>query len=325
MNPLRRAMGALALLSLLVTLAVGSGAPTADAQQRVVGAADFRGAPQLVPGQYQDTIVTGDNAWYSLVYTNNTPYKFDVSFAGAAPGDAELVATFVAPTLSNVSGPSASIDGRGVEYPSGHTNVWFLKVSLMSSGQAGIEYPIIISVDGVLNETIEPCREVPGCTLDTEFAALTDELDLAKANLAELRAQETTENVTAEIQNLKGFIETSDLLTPKAQARQARAEATMARLCDPDPICTEFPQPAPRPVVLGLILGFGALGLGGYRALNRFRNAPEDGESKPDGKGNGGNGGGKGDGGTRPPEPTQPQGPSPAQSEAEAAVFVMTE
>ncbi|MBT6445395.1 MAG: hypothetical protein HOK58_10470, partial [Acidimicrobiaceae bacterium] len=96
------ALGVLTALIAIVT-AVGPWSPTADAQAVVVGSADFRNAPQLPPGQYVDRIVTGDTAWYSIIYTNNTPYNFDVAFQDSPPDrGVDLSVSLVAPTLTTV-------------------------------------------------------------------------------------------------------------------------------------------------------------------------------------------------------------------------------
>ena len=78
------AMSVMALLVIVVS-AVGSFSPGAQAQTGVTGTADFRNAPRLSPGSYVDRIVTGDSAWYSIIYTNSTPYKFEVDFQGGRP------------------------------------------------------------------------------------------------------------------------------------------------------------------------------------------------------------------------------------------------
>ena len=262
-------------LGLLVGTA-GSFAPDADAQAAVTGTADFRNAPQLPPGTYFDRIVTGDSAWYAIVYTNGTPYEFEVDFQGADPGRGfDLNVSFVAPTLTTVDGPGDVVAGRGVNYPAGHTNVWFLKVSLDSADQVGIEYPISIQVAGVQAESVENCSDIPGCVLDDEYAAVNVALAEATAELERARSQETLAAVRAEIENLRGFAESADTLAPAAQARLARAEAVMAELCAPEVMCDEFPPPGTKTPIIGWIVGLGALGFGGYRAFNKFTRDPE--------------------------------------------------
>lgn len=272
-------------LAVLLAALVGLSAtfvPQAVGQGSVVGSADFRNAPQLLPGEYVDRIVTGDTAWYSVIYTNNTPYEFEVSFRGVDPGrDATLSVSFVAPTLTTVNGPSRLVTGSGVEYPAGHTNVWFLKVSLSTTGQAGLEYPILIRATGIQSVGTEPCADTPGCSLDDEYASNNVALADATAALETLRAQETLERVESELENLRGFAESDETVGPAALARLGRAEATLAGLCAPDPTCDEFPDPGSKTPLVGWIFGLAALGLGAYRAFKRFTKQPTDEAAKP--------------------------------------------
>jgi len=265
----------------LVAFLLGTGAlgtPAAQAQAQVVGTADFRNAPQLAPGEYLDRIVTGDSAWYSVVYTNSTPYEFAVEFAGPAPdGGFDLNVSFVAPTLTTVDGPAPVVDGDGVDYPSGHTNEWFLKVSLDTGDQVGVEYPITISVAGVRSESLEDCGDIPGCVLDQEYAAVNVALAEATAEFEQAQSRESLDAVQSEIDNqLRGFAESTAALAPAAEARLARAEATMAELCAPDAMCDEFPEPQSRTPWTGWIIGVGALGFGGYRAFKKLTSETEE-------------------------------------------------
>ena len=268
------AMSVIALLVLVVS-AVGSFSPGAQAQTGVTGTADFRNAPRLSPGSYVDRIVTGDSAWYSIIYTNSTPYKFEVGFQGVDPGPGfDLNVSFVAPTLTTVDGPAGLVDGTGVEYPAGHTNVWFLKISLETSDQIGVDYPIIIGVDGVQTVSVEACGDIDGCVLDDEYAGIAIALAEANADLEAARSQETLTAVEAEIENLRGFTESARTLAPEAEARLARAEAVMVELCAPVSMCDEFPDPGSKTPLFGWVLGLGALGLGGFRAFKELTTEP---------------------------------------------------
>ena len=272
-SPIRSAVTLLVIsLALLAPLAVFI--PTASAQTTVVGSADFRNAPQLPPGQYVDRIVTGDTAWYAVIYTNSTPYRFEVSFQGNAPAGVDLSASFVAPTLTTVDGPAQVVEGNGVEYPAGHTNVWFLKVSLNTSSQIGVEYPIVINVEGVQTLGVEPCADDPDCELDDEYAAINVALAEAEAELEQLRAAETTDAVQAEIENIRGFQESADSLGPRAQARLAQLEAQLAEKCAPEPDCEEFPDPGSKTPIIGWIIGFAAIALGVRKAVKKLRQDP---------------------------------------------------
>jgi len=275
MTPHRNLAMSVMTLLILVVSAVGSFSPDAHAQTGVTGTADFRNAPQLLPGSYVDRIVTGDSAWYAIIYTNGTPYEFEVGFQGADPGRGlDLNVSFVAPTLTTVDGPAALVDGNGVEYPAGHTNVWFLKVSLETSDQIGVEYPIVISVAGVQAVSVEACGDIDGCVLDDEYAAIKVALAEANADLEAARSQETLAAVEAEIENLRGFAESADTLAPAAEARLAGAEAIMAELCAPISMCDEFPDQGSTTPLVGWIFGLGALGFGVFKVFKKLTTDP---------------------------------------------------
>ncbi|MGY9082282.1 MAG: hypothetical protein ACKVK3_06735 [Acidimicrobiales bacterium] len=269
-------MSVMALLILVVS-AVGSFGPDAHAQGQTIGTADFRNAPQLTPGSYLDRIVTGDSAWYSVIYTNGTPYEFEVDFQGANPGTGfDLTLSFVAPTLTTVDGPAAVVIGNGVDYPAGHTNVWFLKVSLETSNQNGVEYPIIVSVDGVQSASLEACSDIDDCVLDDDYAAINVALAEATAGLEIARSQEKAAAVEAEIENLRGFAESAGTLAPAAQSRLVQAEAIMAQMCAPLTLCDEFPDPGSKTPVIGWIFGLGALAFGGFRVFKKLTTEPTE-------------------------------------------------
>ncbi len=121
----------------------------------------------------------------------------------------------------------------------------------------------------------DPCNDTPGCTLDEEYANNNVDLAEARAALDELRAQETTASVEAEIDNLRGFAQVSDEFGPAAQARLAQAEAKLADLCAPESTCDEFPDPGSKTPLFGWIIGLAALGFGIYRAMKRLGKGPE--------------------------------------------------
>lgn len=252
----------MAAAALLVALMV-SFVPPADAQAPVTGTADFRNAPLVTPGSYTDRIVTGDSAWYAVVYTNDTPYEFSVDFQGSGAEGLDLTASFVAPTLATVDGPAVALAGSG-SYPVGSTNVWFVKVTLETSGQVGVEYPIVLTVAGIESVGTEDCSTDASCTLDDELAATTTELEELRSSAEVVRAAETTDRVEAEIENLIGFRDSANALLPGAQSRLNRAEASMADLCNPDPFCDPIPNPGSSTPLLGWVVGLAALAGGGY-------------------------------------------------------------
>jgi len=272
----QRCLAAVVVFTLAVTGFAWAVVPVADAQTPVVGTADFRKAPQLVPGTYSDRLVTGDTAWYSLVYTNETPYDFKVAIAGNPPVGVSLTASFVAPTLTTVDGPAESVSGPGVVYPAGHTNLWFLKVSLESSGQAGVEYPITLTIEGVQTLGVDDCEDTPGCsTLEAEYNELQSSLSEAETELEAIGSLETEAAVSSEIENLRGFADTAATLLPGIEGRLAQNEAAMARLCAPDPMCETFPDPAPKTPLIGWLVGLAALIFGAYTAVKKLSDESE--------------------------------------------------
>ena len=265
----------------VLTLSALSGtfvlASSADAQTTVTGTADFRNAPQLIPGQYQDLLVSGDSAWYSVLYTNDDPYRFEVSIDGVAPPDVQLNVSFVAPTLDAIDGPAAVVDGGGVTYPLGHTNLWFLRVSLDTTGQVGLEFPIRLSVEGVQDLSVEPCSEIPGCTFDEELADVNVAIAEAQAELDLIDPLDTAEAVEREMVGLQQSANSAASITrPMAEARLAQAEARIAAACAPNATCDEFPQRPGKTPLLGLIVGLIALGFGARQAFKKLRAARPD-------------------------------------------------
>lgn len=270
---MRRVMVAVVVMAGLMASVAGF-APMAQAQDPVVGTADFRNAPLLGPGSYSDRLVTGDTAWYSVAYINDDDYRFAVSLAGVTPGstpELDLNLSFVAPTLTTIDGPAAVVEGPGFEYSVGHTNIWFLKVSLETTGQVGLEYPIEITVEGVQNVGAQPCSELPGCSLDDELRTLNGDLAQARADLAEVNSQDTLEAVERELANLDGFVQSARLKGPEAQSRLLQAQNTMATLCAPELTCEEFPNPGTKTPLIGWVVGIAVLGFGLFRASKKLK------------------------------------------------------
>jgi len=178
--------------------------------------------------------------------------------------------SFVAPTLTTIEGPSRSISGSNLSYPVGDVNTWFLKVSLTTTGQVGIEYPVIVTVSGVESLGREACSAATGCTLDQDLAVITNQLTDLRAEVERNGSRETTEVVEASIRGSQSFLDTANNRLPAAEARLNRAEARMADLCNPDPFCETFPQPAARTPLLGLVVGIGALAAGGYLGFRKI-------------------------------------------------------
>lgn len=267
------AVAAVAIISLVIA-SFAAFTVQAHAQTDVVGTADFRNAPILPAGQYADQIVSGDTAWYSFVYTNETPYRFAVRLSGPGSDELELAASFVAPTLDTVAGPDQEITGSGVIYPGGQTNVWFLKVTLATTGTPGVVHDFVLDIEGVESTRIENCASLVDCSLDSDLAALDDQFASVSDELEVALARESTDQVRQEIENLQGFFETSEAFRPAAEARLAQAESQMATLCAPDTTCTEFPEPASTTPFLGWVVG--ALALGGGAARLATKPRPEE-------------------------------------------------
>jgi|GEM_PF-919713 len=265
----------LAILLMIASAALTVLAPTADAQTAVVGTADFRNAPQLVPGTYTERLVTGDSAWYSIMYANGTDYEFDVQVAGGAPAGVQAVVSLVAPTLATVDGPSSTVAGGGAVYPTGQTNIWFLKVSLETTSQLGVEYPVTLSVAGVESTSTADCADIPGCDLAGEYATLEAAVTRAEQELSDGDQLETAEEVTRDIESLRGFGSSAATRLPEERARLERNEAIMAQLCAPEPMCETFPDPGSKTPLLGLLVGLAALAGGAYVAVTKLRGEPD--------------------------------------------------
>ena len=159
-------------------------------------------------------------------------------------------------------------------YPLGHTNLWFLKVSLDTTGQIGLEFPIRLTVEGVQDLSATPCSEIAGCTLDEELADLNFAITQAQSELDLINPQNTAEAVERELVGLQQSANSAATITrPMAEARLAQAEARLAQLCAPELTCDEFPQPPGKTPLLGLIVGLAALGFGARQALKKIRAA----------------------------------------------------
>lgn len=275
------------VISVLVTLVVtlAATAVRADAQTPVEGAADFRNAPLLPPGQFVDEIVTGESVWYALIYTNDTPYRFEVSLPDVdleADDELTLEARFVGPTFETVGRSGTVVEGSGLRYPSGHTNVWFLVVTLSSSGEENVPYDLVIDVvEGVQDAGLEDCADVAGCTYEADLQRAQAEFDAVQAEFDAAAALEQQVRVEAEISNLTGFLETSESLRPAVEARLKPLEEKMAELCAPEPTCTTFPEQPGKTSVVGLGIGSLALIGGASRAYRRYNAPDEPVEPKP--------------------------------------------
>lgn len=250
-------------LVLIAPMAIAS----AQEPTEVVGTADFRNPPTLVDGRYVDTIVTGETVWYAVVYANSTPYRFEVSLADVdvdADDELTLEASFVGPTLGSVGRSSTVLESSGASYGSAKTNVWYLKVSLETTGRLGVEHRLLIEVVGAESTGFGDCTQIAECTLDEELATIDEQVELVESGLADALAQDETSLVEREITSLRDQLGVSDTIGPQAQARLANAEARMAQLCAPDATCETIPAPGSKTPIWAWAIG-GLVFAGGVR------------------------------------------------------------
>lgn len=261
---MRAALRTLVALVLAIYFLPLMAAP-AHAQEpiEVVGTADFRNPPTLEPGSYLDTIVTGETVWYAIVYTNGTPYRFEVSLPdGVAEEGTTVSASFVGPTLGTVGDRSTVVEGSGASYANAHTNVWYVTVTLETTGRLGVEHRIQLDVEGAEATGFGDCSRISTCTLDDELAVLDTESAEVETDLAEVLAMDTADVVQREIESLQGQLETADTLQVGADAALARAEARMADLCAPETTCETFPDQGSKTPIWAWMLGLAVLAIG---------------------------------------------------------------
>ena len=240
---------------------------TAAAQEVIDtnGTTDFRNPPTLENGVYRDTIVTGEAVWYAVVYTNDVPYRFEATLPAVDPVTAEeltIEVSFIGPTLGSVQeGPllqgSASTNA-------GETNVWYLQVTLSTTGQLGVAHEMQLSIDGVQSSEFETCDDIPDCDLDEQLAELDEQLaaledDLAGVSepvddipepvvdesvdavddetatqIAELEAEET---------GVRAEIAAAETRSTQAVTELTDAEAEIADICGDEPDCESVLSP----------------------------------------------------------------------------------
>ena len=251
----------------------------------VVGTADFRDPPALMSGQYSDTIVTGDTVWYAILYTNNTPYRFEVSLPGVdlgAQNELTLEASFIGPTLGSVGESAALVAGPGAAYNSGDTNVWYIKVALETTGRLGVEYRLMLDIEGAEATGFDDCTKMPECTLDDELALINEQAGQLEADLADLIERGSATVAQIEIDELHRQVNTSATQLIEAEAGLAGAEARLAQLCAPSATCETFPDPGTTTSPLAWALGALVLAGGARAIVKRLRQKMQKGESEAD-------------------------------------------
>lgn len=278
---------ALAIGAVAATLLTG---PSADAQERAEteGSADFRNPPILTDGSYADTIVTGETVWYSVIYTNNTPYRITVALADVdveTNDELTLTANFVGPTLSSLRSGTV-VEGPGASYDGGVTNVWYVSVSLDTTGQLGREHELLLDLEGFSSSRLEFCEDLPDCTASADLQALQDELVRVEEQLAALGEADSSEVIEAEIDELRtrrdaaaSAVQAAETEVADLEARSAdaaaelqAAEAEAAEICPPGTPCDpagESSSSTPAwAIVVGVLalLGGGALLFAGVRS-----------------------------------------------------------
>ncbi len=271
----RLAFGPLFLLTtiLIVLFSPPAGAQTEDETadetevesddqiEEVEGATDYRVPPLLGPGRYSDTIVTGEAVWYAVLYTDDTPYRFEVTLADidlSSEPDLRLETRFITPTLADAQRGSDLLEGEGLAITSGvddsrETFRWFIEVSLVTDGRLGVEHELLLDIDGVLDAGFEACPEVASCNLDDVLPQRQERLENAENLLAAVQSG-GAEAVEGEISDLEGEIETAQQEIEGAGQRLEDAEEAeqaaldrIGELCSPEPDCDVPPDPGSLP------------------------------------------------------------------------------
>ena len=227
-----------------------------DAAESLDGAADFRTAPLVGPGTYRDTIVTGEIAWYSVLYTNDEDLHLGARLADVdadADDELELIRAFVGPNLEHLEvrpedvGPGYSARWRGGETD---TNQWFVVFELKTTGQVGVPHELEFTLSGFASRSQDECRAE--CTLDEELVELEDEIAALEAEV---------ERCGDECADLA----TQDELVAERDDLQAAVDAEQAEIVDlcGGEECDALPATSTTPWWLVAILGAGALAAGG--------------------------------------------------------------
>ena len=156
---------------------------------KIEGAADFRTAPRVTDGDYVDSVVAGDAVWYAVLYTNNVPYEFSASLTDQAPEGTAFTIEFIGPSLEPIGEPDPAKVSGTAYYGSGEeTYIWYLKVTLASTGEVGTAYGLTLNVKGATGGRTAPCADLPDCTADDAAEAAKAALDEANAELADIKA-----------------------------------------------------------------------------------------------------------------------------------------
>ena len=275
-------------------------APTTVLAQEAIeteGTTDYRNPPILDNGVYRDTVVTGEAVWYAVVYTNDVPFRFEVTLPGVDPDVADELTvdvSFVGPTLGSVDRGELLLGSASTN--AGDTNVWYLVVSLATTGQLGLAYEVELSIEGVQPSRFETCDEIPGCDLDDQLAELDAELaDLEaeldaienppEANEAETGAAADVVDGAAEIDgeiaeleaeavSLNDAIEATETRSATASTEAAAAESEVVELCGEGADCVALtPDDPTTPVwawALGVLVLLAGLALLGFAAIRRL-------------------------------------------------------
>ena len=277
MRTLRKLLIALfVIVALSATLFAGSG--IAQDATPVDGTADFRAPPFIGNGTFTDTIVAGEAVWYAVIYTNDNPYRIEVSVPSADLDnnpDLELETQFISPTLGAVQTGSDVLAGRGSITGGGpDTNAWFIQIALNTTGRLGVEHEVIFEVEGVEESGIEDCAAAADCTLDDDLASLDEELeDIQESLIAIENAGDDESAIVAETARLEAEVAAGEAAIANADARTEVASdqiddalEDIAAVCAPERDCDEAPDPGSSTPLVGLIVG-GVILVGGLTLL----------------------------------------------------------
>ena len=253
-----------ALVAAALTL-LASGTILAQEASEVDGTADFRNPPLLSDGRYLDTIVSGEAVWYSVIYTNDDPYRIEVDLVEVdldADDELELEARLIGPTLGAID--SGRVLEGSASYSGGRTNLWYIEVVLSTTGRLGVEHTLSIDIAGMQSGRLERCEDLPDCDLDVALAALDDEVASVVAAIDELPDLESEEVVRDQISELERRV-------TAAAADLEAAEARIAEICAPAVDCDSPPAPGAATPLWAMVIGALVLAAGAGLLVSSFR------------------------------------------------------
>jgi hypothetical protein len=166
-------------------------AVTATAVPPQVGTADFRTAPVLADGTYDDTIIPKETVWYAFRISAPNQ-RVEVAAAVDDPALAErltltveIVGPDLAPVVRGDNGTAAAELAFGQPQP-GESTTWYVSMSASSAGSRLVDVlvPVTVSLAGADPVDVASCVQ-PDCALATEADELRTEIERLETTLTE--------------------------------------------------------------------------------------------------------------------------------------------